>query len=75
MMRLGVIGLNRWRGMGIALGVAGVGDALYLTAESLYPRIPLYCPSAGFVNCSSLTSGETRGPDFSRHIIPICDEA
>jgi len=48
--------LIRWRNVGLVLASIGLVDALYLTAESLNPQIPLYCPSGGIVNCATLTS-------------------
>lgn len=48
--------MNRWRAAGLALGVAGLVDAAYLTSESLNPSIPLYCPSSGLINCGTVTS-------------------
>ena len=45
-----------WRRVGLALAAAGLVDALYLTAESLSPQIPLYCPPEGFVSCVTITS-------------------
>lgn len=48
--------MRRWRSTGLLLASVGFIDALYLTVESLYPQIPLYCPSSGFVNCAVITS-------------------
>lgn len=48
--------MKRWRAAGLALSAIGVVDALYLFVDSLYPSIPLACPSSGFINCAAVTS-------------------
>ena len=48
--------MTHWRSVGLAIALAGLIDSLYLTADSLDARVPLYCPSAGIVNCATLTA-------------------
>ena len=50
--------LAGWRTVGLVLGLAGLIDSLYLSAESLSSQVPLYCPSGGIVNCVTVTSSE-----------------
>ena len=47
---------GHWRNVGLALGLVGAIDGLYLSIESMNSRIPLYCPTVGMVNCGAVTS-------------------
>ena len=48
--------MNKWRSVGLVLGLVGIIDGVYLAIESINPKIPLYCPSFGIVNCGTVTS-------------------
>lgn len=38
------------------MALAGLVDGLYLTVDSFYPQVPLYCPSGDIINCATLTT-------------------
>ena len=48
--------MRRWRLIGSVLTAIGLVDALYLFVNSLFPNIPLACPSSGVINCAAVTS-------------------
>ena len=48
--------MNRWRNIGLALGLVGIVDGIYLASESINPNVPLICPSFGILNCGAVTS-------------------
>lgn len=53
-----------WRWVALALSLAGLGDALYLTIDHFRGTLPT-CPATGFVNCAKVT---TSGESYLFHI-------
>jgi uncharacterized membrane protein len=47
---------DRWESFLLAIGLAGLGDSIYLLANTLFPSLKLYCPNTGIINCGEVTS-------------------
>lgn len=48
--------MERWRKVAVVLSSIGIIDGTYLTADSLFPSIPIICPSVGIINCGTVTT-------------------
>jgi uncharacterized membrane protein len=48
--------MGRWESFLLVFGLVGLGDSIYLLANTLFPSLKLYCPNSGIINCSEVTS-------------------